>query len=204
MLVENVMTSPVVTVAPGMRLDEAYALMRRRNIRHLPVVEHDALTGIVTDRDLRLATSALSPQPFDASGSVADIMSTPPITASPIEPVEEAARTMISRRIGCLPVEVDGALVGIVTGTDLLESLIQLTGASRASSRIEVRLRQRSDLPGLARLLDERGVTVLSMLTHEDEDGDGSAVLRIDTIDPRALVRAISDMGMQVLWPRLR
>lgn len=219
MLIENVMSSPVVSVAHDMRLDDAYSLMQQRNIRHLPVVDGQAIAGVVTDSDLRLATSELSAQPFPASASVADVMSQPPITVSPIDPVEEAARSMRMRKIGCLPVEVDAELVGIVTGTDLLEALLRLTGATHASSRIEVRFRKQSDLARLAQLLEERRVDILSMLTYEDDSneddsleddsdeidhGTRSAVLRISTIDPRALIQAIQDLGMTVVWPRVR
>lgn len=215
MLVENVMSSPVISVEHNVRLDDAYSLMQERSIRHLPVVDGKAIVGVVTDRDLRLATSGLSAQPFNASASVADVMSHPPITVSPIDPVEEAARAMMMRKIGCLPVEVDVELVGIVTGTDLLEALIRLTGATHASSRIEVRFRDQADLARLAQLLEERRVDILSMLTYEEDSGEDnngdeadagtrSAVLRTSTMNPRTLIRAIQDQGMTVVWPRVR
>jgi len=214
-LVENVMSSPVISVGHNVSLGDAYSLMQQRSIRHLPVVEGKAIVGVVTDRDLRLATSRLSAQPFTASAAVADVMSHPPITVSPIDPVEEAARAMMMRKIGCLPVEVDVELVGIVTGTDLLEALIRLTGATHASSRIEVRFRDQADLARLAQLLEERRVDILSMLTYEEDSGEDnngdeadagtrSAVLRTSTMNPRALIRAIQDQGMTVVWPRVR
>ncbi|NKN80537.1 CBS domain-containing protein, partial [Weissella cibaria] len=58
MLVQDIMYGPVVTVAPGDTLADAYRIMHERDIRHLPVVETGRLVGIVTDRDLRFATSA--------------------------------------------------------------------------------------------------------------------------------------------------
>ena len=51
-LVSDVMTAPVVTIDEATGVMEALALMTRRRIRHLPVVERDALVGIVSIGDL--------------------------------------------------------------------------------------------------------------------------------------------------------
>jgi CBS domain-containing protein len=52
-LVKDVMKSPPVTCTPQAPVEEAYAHMRRNNIRHLPIVDRsDALVGIVTMKDL--------------------------------------------------------------------------------------------------------------------------------------------------------
>jgi CBS domain-containing protein len=53
MLVKDVMRSPPVTCTPQAPVEEAYAHMRRNNIRHLPIVDKgDTLVGIVTMKDL--------------------------------------------------------------------------------------------------------------------------------------------------------
>jgi CBS domain-containing protein len=52
-LVKDVMNSPPVTCTPEAPVEEAYAHMRKNNIRHLPIVDEDgALVGIVTMKDL--------------------------------------------------------------------------------------------------------------------------------------------------------
>ena len=50
--VAEVMTAPALTVEPGTPLLSALALMTRRRIRHLPVVDGEALVGIVSIGDL--------------------------------------------------------------------------------------------------------------------------------------------------------
>lgn len=50
--VSEVMTAPVLTVSPDTPLDECRRLFTGRRIRHLPVVEGGALTGVVTSGDL--------------------------------------------------------------------------------------------------------------------------------------------------------
>lgn len=52
-LVKDIMKSPAVTCTPQAPVEEAYAHMRRNNMRHLPIVEKDGtLVGIVTMKDL--------------------------------------------------------------------------------------------------------------------------------------------------------
>lgn len=50
--VSRVMTSPAITVDPQTSALSALALMTRRRIRHLPVVENGRLAGIVSIGDL--------------------------------------------------------------------------------------------------------------------------------------------------------
>ena len=52
-LVKDIMRSPAVTCTPQAPVEEAYAHMRKNNIRHLPIVDKDgAVVGIVTMKDL--------------------------------------------------------------------------------------------------------------------------------------------------------
>ena len=50
--VEKIMTAPAITVEPSADILGALSLMTRRRIRHLPVVEGEALLGLVSIGDL--------------------------------------------------------------------------------------------------------------------------------------------------------
>jgi CBS domain-containing protein len=50
--VGEVMTSPPVTISPQTTADEALALMTRRRIRHLPVMQHGAMVGFISIGDM--------------------------------------------------------------------------------------------------------------------------------------------------------
>ena len=50
--VGEVMTAPAITVEPSTKIDDALALMTRRRIRHLPVVENGALRAFVSIGDM--------------------------------------------------------------------------------------------------------------------------------------------------------
>ncbi len=56
-LVREIMSHPVVSIEPGADVSEGMALMTHRRIRHLPVVEHDRLVGLVSIGDLVRAVS---------------------------------------------------------------------------------------------------------------------------------------------------
>lgn len=202
MLIREVMHSDPITVSINTTLTEAYKIMEDKNIRHLPVMDNEKIAGIVTDRDLRLATSKLTKNPFDAETSVEKIMSHPVQTAHPSDPIEIATRTMRELKIGCLPVVEDMKLVGIVTGMDLLDALLLLTGIHQPSGRLDVRLPDRSgELARLTALIAERKVNIHSILTYPDKGHTIRLVLRVGTIEMKILAEAICNAGFEVIWP---
>ena len=203
MVVKDVMKTPVLTIGPEATLEAAFGLLLQKGIRHLPVMEEGRLVGILTDRDIRLATSALNPKgPCPGSTRVGEVMTKEVVTAHPLDPVEEAARVMRTQKIGCLPVLEDGVLVGIVTGIDLLDALLRLTGVTKPSGRLEVRL---LDRPGeLARLtgrIAEQGVNIHSLLSYPEDEKTVRAVVRVDTLETHRLAEALRQSGMDVVWP---
>ncbi|WP_374407268.1 CBS domain-containing protein [Pelagerythrobacter sp.] len=50
--VGEVMTAPAITIAPSTKVDEALALMTRRRVRHLPVVDGQTMCGFISIGDL--------------------------------------------------------------------------------------------------------------------------------------------------------
>ncbi len=203
MLVKDVMHFPVETVSPETSLEGAYRLLLERGIRHLPVVEGGKVVGVITDRDIRLATSHLNPKgPCPGCTRVGEVMTSPPITAHPLDPVEEAARVMRERKIGCLPVLEDGALVGIVTGIDLLDALLRLTGVTEPSGRLEVRLPDRiGELARLTGLIAAQGVNIHSLLSYPEGEAWVRAVVRVNTLETHPLADRLRQEGFEVLWP---
>ena len=202
MLVKDIMKRPVITIGPQATLREAHQLMWERGIRHLPVLDEGRLVGIITDRDIRLATSVLRPNPLSCDARIYEVMKRPVLTADPLDPVEDAARLMREEKVGCLPVVEGKELVGIITGIDLLDALIILTGATRPSGRLEVLL---PDRPGqLARLtafFAEKKINIHSVLTYPIEDDKVMNVLRVETLEVRPLAAELRARGFEVVWP---
>ena len=208
LLVKDSMAREVVTLAPGSTAGEALALCRERRIRHLPVVEEGRLVGIVSDRDLRSATPALG-DPDRAKAleeiRVGDVMAKDVVTAAPDDPIDWAANTMRERGINCLPVLERDELVGIVTSSDVMGSLVYLLGAHEPGSRMEVVVPDRpGTLAGVAGLIGELGINIVSVVSGPQQEGSPPtrvAVFRVDTIDPSHAAEVLGRAGYTVLWP---
>jgi len=131
--VERFMTRAVRTIAPDASGDEAAALLRAADVRHLPVVEPGderasgaadgpegapgVLVGIVSQRDV-----------FREAGRgrleltlVSELMTCDPLTARPDERLSSVARILSAAKVSALPVVEDSRLVGIVSLRDVLE-----------------------------------------------------------------------------------
>jgi acetoin utilization protein AcuB len=212
LLVKDSMTREVAVLSPQTTATEALALCRERRIRHLPVLGEDRLVGIVSDRDLRSAAPALG-DPGRASAleriRASDVMTRDVVTARPDDPIEQAANRMRERRIGCLPVIEDGALVGILTSSDVMEALVYLVGAHEPGSRVEVVMPDRpGTLAGVSGIFGALGINIVSVVagprqeTPPDRSPEGRvAVFRVDTIDPSDAVDILERAGYTVLWP---
>ncbi|GLH74617.1 acetoin dehydrogenase [Geothrix limicola] len=202
MLVKEMMRRPVTVVPVGATLGEANQILQARGFRHLPVMDQGRLVGVLTDRDIRFATSSLCPEPRSGDDPVSLAMSSPPLTADPLDPVEDAARIMREHKIGCLPVLDGGELVGILTGMDLLDALMSLTGVTKPSSRLEVALVDRpGELARLTALLATRHVNIHSILTYPTPDEAVRTVLRVDSNQIRSLADDLRAAEFNVLWP---
>jgi acetoin utilization protein AcuB len=118
MQIVNLMTSNPVTIGPQDTLSKAKAIMDAGSFRRVPVVDGGRLVGILTERDLREYTGYLESTRVNAA------MRTALVTVTPYNTVEDAARLMLKHKIGGLPIVADGALVGIVTTTDLLRAFL--------------------------------------------------------------------------------
>lgn len=132
MRVKDLISGPPITIAPETPVLEARRVMQTRAIRHLLVVEHGRLVGIVTDRDIRLnmpsPATTLSVWEVNyllARLTVREVMTTSVIVVEPDRGVHDAAMLLVTEKIGALPV-VDGErLVGIVTETDFLRAFVE-------------------------------------------------------------------------------
>jgi len=131
--VKDVMTAEVVTVRQETTFKEMAAVLRRYRVSALPVVDDAGrVIGVVSEADL-LAKEVLADPGVvaellrrqdvrKAEGLTAgDLMTRPAVTATPGDPVEQAARMMHFMRVKRLPVvNSGGQLVGIVSRSDVL------------------------------------------------------------------------------------
>lgn len=114
----DIMSSPVKTVHKDMSMAEVGHVMLRYGHSGLPVVEGEKLVGIISRRDVEKAMHhGLSHAP--AKG----FMTVKVITIVPNMPVSQVRELMITHDIGRVPVVENGALIGLVSRTDVLRTL---------------------------------------------------------------------------------
>ena len=139
--VNDVMIRDVVTVDASATLLDAARLMQEANVGMLPVMEEDAVRGIVTDRDLVIRAMTRDIRPSEAR--VGDCLSEPPRCAEPDWSLDEAMEEMARQQVGRLPiVDPGGRIIGVVTLSSLAlrsprqqEALETAQEVSRRSAR---------------------------------------------------------------------
>ncbi|HQY92405.1 CBS domain-containing protein [Caldilinea sp.] len=154
MFVRDIMTSPAITVTAATHIPEVARLLRAHQISGLPVLDDNgALLGIVTDHDLILRNAPVREPRYFAilSGYIplnleehrhykeqlrhtmavtAGDMTEPDIpTVAPETPLEQAMELMLDPKVTMLPVVDEGAVVGVVSRTDLVRLIEKLEGA---------------------------------------------------------------------------
>jgi CBS domain-containing protein len=100
-------------------------------LHHLPVLDaEDRLVGIVAERDLMFAALRYLGSAVD----VERVMHRKVVTATPRMTVAAAASLMVANAIGGLPVVDDaGAVVGVITETDIFKAFVQMHDAVPAA-----------------------------------------------------------------------
>ena len=119
--IQDVMTQQPITIGRGESLATAHEMMRRHGCRHLPVLEHGELVGVVSQRDLYLLETIAG---IDLTrDKVDDAMSADAYAVPPDAPVHEVAGQMATQKYGCAVVIERGRVIGIFTTTDALRVL---------------------------------------------------------------------------------
>jgi CBS domain-containing protein len=117
--VGELMTKHLMTLRDTDSIAHAHQILLWSGFRHLPVLAAGRLVGIVSDRDL--LRFAADPAALTAATSVTEVMTELVETVTPQTTVTEASARMAAGRIDALPViDPQGALVGLITSTDVL------------------------------------------------------------------------------------
>lgn len=118
----DVMSRPVVSVSPVTPVRSALVLLVERGFGALPVVTGEGeVVGVVSESELL----RLGLRGGYGGALVADVMVAPPVTVPLDTPVAELAEVLLAGRLRCVPVVDAGELVGVVSRSDLLRTLVQ-------------------------------------------------------------------------------
>ena len=174
MLVSNWMSKPVITIDINNSMNDAINLLKKHNIRTLPVMKNKKLVGIVTDRDLKRASAsdATSLEIHEllhliSSIKIKDIMTKDPITVPLDYTIEETAETLLKHKISGVPIiDHEDDLIGIITKSDIFRIIISLTGAERKGIQFGMEVTDRpgsiKDVADIIRKYDGRMASILT------------------------------------------
>ncbi len=211
MFVREKMTPNPVTIHAEASVPEALALMRESKVRRLPVLDvHGALVGMVSEKDLLYA----SPSPSTTLSSweipsilaklkVEKIMARKVVTIHEDLPIEEAARIMADQRIGGLPVLRDGALVGIITETDIFRALLHLLGGRRSGVRLTASIAgAKGTVAAVAGAVAKAGGDIVGLGMSDGAGSSGAEwllTLKVQGLPRDELVRALKPVVDEIL-----
>jgi acetoin utilization protein AcuB len=208
MYVGRRMTRNVVTVAKDASVLHVRNLLREKDINQVPVVDGKKVIGVITDGDIRensaSPASTLSVHELNyllSEMKAGDIMTRNPVTVSPETPIEEAAKILNEKGIGCLPVVSNDELVGIITTSDMLNVLLEVMGVGTPSSRIELSIPgDMGEICNIAGIVKGLGLSIISMVStlNQNDPATRLSVLRVNTDDIRELCKALRGAGYKV------
>jgi len=193
-----------------MPVTEAQALMQEHNIRHLPILDADGkLVGLVTQRSLTQAvpSDVKKFSPFVINYvlvriKVHNIMVKEVVTIGEDVAIEEAARIMADRKIGCLPVMRDGVLVGIISDNDLFSLMVNLLGGRRGGVRVTVLQPDRAgEVARISRAIADKGGYLSVYVTYPTDDpAVWASLVKVTNVPEQTLVdtlNALPDIRVQ-------
>ena len=128
--VEDVMSSSLRVTSPDCTIANVAHDMTQYRFRRLPVVSDDVLYGMITATDIMKYLGSREVFSRLTTGNVAEVMELPVrtliggdlFTTTPMQSINLAAREMLTRNIGALPVIEGSRLIGLVTEFDLVRA----------------------------------------------------------------------------------
>lgn len=210
MFVVNRMTPNPIVITSITTVADASELMRKNQIRRLPVVDGGNLAGIITDRDLREVSpsAATSLSIFElnyllAKMKVRDVMKRKVLTIPADATVEEAALLMYNHKIGGLVVmDQNDKVCGVITETDIFKCFVDLMGLPQGTTRITLDVADKIGLLyEVTGVFREMGINIGSLVSHrvgEGPEAQNELVIRADVEDVEALKTKLAEKGFPV------
>ncbi len=163
---QDVMTAPVISVAPEQSVSHALGIMEQEQLSALIVAKDNRPAGIFTERALIQIRAGGE---IDYSSPIYRVMSSPPLTAPIDMDYREAYQLLLQHHFRHLVVtDGKGYLVGIVTGTDFLSHLgleyfMEFKSVGQVMSREVVTLKASSSAFAAMKLMNDRRISSLVM-----------------------------------------
>lgn len=213
MYVRYYMTESPITLTPENRVGEASALLKKHQIRHLPVVDREGrLMGMVTDRDVRSAfpssvvdkTDKERMEKVEQTG-VVDIMSPKTMVLRTVSTLDDAMLFFEKKNVGALPVlDEDEKVIGILSFKDLMRAWQSLFGLKEKGTFLIGLELESPDQPlsSLVRVLEENKIPFNRIIRTDGSGKEPPRIyLRVKTYNVLAVHNAVEQAGFNVHVP---
>lgn len=207
MAVKDFMTKKVVYVSPETTVAKTADIMKEQGLRRLPVIDHDKLVGMVTEKTIAEASpsKATSLSIYEMNyllnkTKVKDVMITDLVTVDPYASLEDAIYLMMKHKIGVLPVSDGAYLSGIITDRDIFRTFLEVSGYGEAGIRVRVLV---DDTVGIlekvVKVISDEGLNIRRTVLATRKSGKVVIEIQIDgTYDLDKLTQLITDQGVTV------
>ena len=208
MLVGERMSKPVISITPETTINVAFDLLRKNNIRRLPVLSKDGnLIGIVTELDLINASPSLATtlSKWEMNYllekiTIEKVMSRDVITVDPSTPIEQAAKVMVDNKISGMPVMENGKIIGMITETDLFKVFLELMGGRDKGVRVTAVLQDvQGKLADLTLAISKAGGNFISLGAFDSDQEDSvELTFKLYEIDLELLRKTIEPFVTEI------
>ncbi len=214
MFIKEIMTPNPITVTTKTKLPEIVDLMREKQIRRVLVLDKGKLVGIISDNDV----DSVMPSPATTLSrwemntlldklTAGEIMTSPVFVIGPDCPLEEAARALLEKKFGALPVLKDGELVGIITESDIFRAFVDmLSGGDVPGLRFVLQVEEgRGVLAQLGSIVNDNGGNIVAIASMKaDDEAYRRILVKEEGADPAKVKAALEEVDIEVIDVRER
>lgn len=178
MIIKDVMTHNPICVSEKTTINEAMQIMQKNKFGKLPVVDgSQRLVGIITKNDINKASpsDATTLDKYEINSLLSKltcgkIMTKEVISVTENEVIEDAAKLMIDKEIGCVPVVKNDVVTGIVTESDLFSIFTDMLGAGYNGVRVNFHMENKpGKLAAFLEAVSKENGNIISVATRQSE-----------------------------------
>ena len=211
MLIRELMIPKPAVLTPHTTMPDALKLMKEKGVHRMPVVDaHGHLVGIISETDLHNATPSSATllsfweiPTLLAKITVEMLMVKDVATVEADTPVEDAARIMADRNIGCLPVMDGKLLVGMVSQNDVFRAFMEMLGGRRKGVRVWATTADRKGtVAGITSAIAAASGDIVGMGFYEVSDAKGvrwEITLKVQDVPKDRLAEVLKPHVVEIL-----
>ncbi len=196
MTIRDLISTSAPHLKPGDTAEHALGLLMEVRVRHLPVVDHDDLVGVISEDTL--LESASGPD-----APIASLLGPKPVSAAPDTHLFDVTKTMVEHDLTTLPIaEEDGTYVGLVKRHDIFNRFAKMLSTQESGAIVALEVNPRDySLSKLVYTIEQNGVKILSIASEspESETGQIRVTLKLNVNDVTRVRHMLEHYGYHVV-----